>query len=87
MKARGTGVVAKVDVIKDNTVVYSTSPGQQKVNFEFMDKGPVAGRHFYYVRLMQADGMIAWTSPFFVNYGNRVRASRRKHCLASLCRF
>ena len=38
------------------------------MDFEFTDKGPVNGRHFYYVRLMQEDGMIAWTSPMFINY-------------------
>jgi hypothetical protein len=68
VKARGTRSVAKVDIIKDNNVVYSTAPKKQSVDFEFVDKGPVTGRHFYYVRLMQEDGMIAWTSPFFINY-------------------
>jgi hypothetical protein len=66
VKAIGTGMVDKVDVIKDNNVVYSTSPNTQKVDFEFTDEGSLEGRHFYYVRLMQADGMIAWTSPMFV---------------------
>jgi hypothetical protein len=68
VKARGTGAVAKVDVIKDNNVIYSTDPKKQNVDFEFTDKGSVKGRHFYYIRLMQEDGMIAWTSPMFINY-------------------
>jgi len=68
VKARGTRAVAKVDIIKDNKVVYSTSPAKQDVQFEFTDTGEVKGRHFYYVRLQQDDGMVAWSSPFFVNY-------------------
>jgi hypothetical protein len=68
VKARGTRAVAKVDVIKDNNVIYSTAPKKQNVDFEFTDKGSVKGRHFYYIRLMQDDGMIAWTSPMFINY-------------------
>ncbi|MFB3829214.1 MAG: hypothetical protein ACE15B_20775 [Bryobacteraceae bacterium] len=54
--------------MKDNKVIYSTSPGQRDAGFQFLDKGAITGRNFYYVRLLQDDGMIAWTSPFFVNY-------------------
>jgi hypothetical protein len=68
VRARGTRAVARVDVIKDNAVIYTTEPKSADVDFSFLDKGSIAGRHFYYVRLMQVDGMIAWSSPFFVNY-------------------
>jgi hypothetical protein len=66
--ARGTRAVARVDIVKDNKVIYSTQPNQQVVDFEFTDKGPVTGRHFYYVRVTQDDQMLAWSSPFFINY-------------------
>jgi hypothetical protein len=68
VKARGTRNVARVDVIKDNNVIYTAEPKAQNVSFEYTDKAPAAGQHFYYVRLMQEDGMIAWSSPFFINY-------------------
>jgi hypothetical protein len=68
VKARGTRAVARVDIIKDNQVIYTAEPKQQNVDFEYTDKGDVSGRHFYYVRLMQEDGMIAWSSPMFINY-------------------
>ena len=68
VKARGTGPVARVEVIKDSKVIYTSEPKMAQVAFEFSDKGDVAGRHYYYIRLQQADGMIAWSSPFFVNY-------------------
>ena len=66
--ARGTRAVARVDIIKDNKVIYSTQPNKQTVDFEFTDKGSVAGRHFYYVRVRQDDEMLAWSSPMFINY-------------------
>jgi hypothetical protein len=69
VKVRGTGVVARVDVIKDNEVIYSTEPNKQEVSFEYTDRAGVSGRHFYYVRVQQQDSMIAWSSPFFLNYG------------------
>ncbi len=66
--ARATRAVSRVEIIKDNKVIYTTQPGKQMVDFEFTDKGPVEGRHFYYVRLRQDNDMLAWSSPLFINY-------------------
>jgi hypothetical protein len=68
VKAHATKPVKKVEVIKDSKVVYSTTPGKADVDFQFTDNDSVSGRHFYYVRLQQEDGMLAWSSPFFINY-------------------
>jgi hypothetical protein len=68
VKARATKAVKKVEIIKDSKVVYTTTPGKPEVDFSFSDNDSVSGRHFYYVRLQQDDGMLAWSSPFFINY-------------------
>ena len=68
VKVRGTRAIAKVDIIKDSNVIYSTQPKRQNVGFEYTDKGSVRGRHYYYVRVLQDDQMIAWSSPMFINY-------------------
>jgi hypothetical protein len=68
VKVRGTKSIAKIDVIKDGKVIYSTSPGKQNVEFDYTDKDSVAGRHYYYVRVIQEDQMLAWSSPMFINY-------------------
>ena len=68
MKARATRPVRTVEIIKDSKVVYSTAPGKPDVDFQFTDNETVSGRHFYYIRLQQDDGMLAWASPFFINY-------------------
>jgi hypothetical protein len=65
---KGTRAIARVDIIKDNKVIYSTQPGKQLAEFEFTDKGTVASRHFYYVRVRQDNDMLAWSSPMFINY-------------------
>jgi hypothetical protein len=65
---KGTRAIARVEVIKDNKVIYSTQPAKQLADFEFTDKGSVAGRHFYYVRVRQDNEMLAWSSPMFINY-------------------
>jgi hypothetical protein len=68
VKARATRSVQKVEIIKDSKVVYSTTPGKAEFDFQFTDNEALTGRHFYYVRLQQEDGMLAWSSPFFINY-------------------
>jgi hypothetical protein len=68
IQARATRKIARVAVIKDNRIVYSTEPGRQNVELEYTDKDSLAGRHFYYVRVQQDDGLLAWSSPFFINY-------------------
>jgi hypothetical protein len=68
VQARGTNPITRVEVIKDGQVVYATDPNQPDVAFDFTDRAEVSGRHYYYVRLQQNDRMVAWSSPFFVNW-------------------
>jgi hypothetical protein len=68
VKARGTRQVQKVSVLKDSQEIYTTSPQNQNVDFAFTDRQAGSGAHTYYVRLEQEDGMVAWSSPFFVTY-------------------
>ena len=65
--AHGTAPIKKVDIIKDFLYVYSTEPRTAKVEFEWQDeekRGP--GLSWYYVRVIQEDGEIAWGSPIWV---------------------
>ncbi len=68
VQARGTGPVATIDVLKDGKVIHTANPNRQTVELEFLDQEADYRRHYYYVRLLQRNGMIAWSSPFFVNY-------------------
>ena len=68
IKVRGTRPVARVDIIKDSKVIYSTTPNKPSAEFEYTDKANVNGRHYYYVRVQQDDQTLAWSSPMFINY-------------------
>ena len=39
--------------------------------FTWMDNKLDAGSNYYYVRVLQRDGQIAWSSPIWVNYKPR----------------
>ena len=70
VKVRGTNDLAKVNVLRDGEVVYVHEPEGQATEFEYLDQDARASRgmQYYYVRVEQADGNVAWGSPMWVNY-------------------
>ena len=65
VKALGTGPISRVDVLRDSQVVFSSLPASPTVELEYQDQGATRGTHYYYVRILQEDGMIAWSSPIW----------------------
>jgi len=69
---RGTSSIERVEVIKNNNVVYSVNPGCQTCTVEYTDYDPdsavgaVNSESFYYLRARQFDGQLAWSSPLWV---------------------
>ena len=66
LHAIGTGAIKRVDLIRDRKFVYTSSPRVKETNFEFSDRDFTPGKHWYYVRLLQEDGQMAWSSPIWV---------------------
>ena len=62
VKIRGTAV-AKVSIIRNNKYSNQQKPGTQDVAFTFRDSQPQAGTSCYYLRVEQANGHTAWSSP------------------------
>ncbi len=62
----GTGPVAQIDVIRDNAVIHHESPGTQDASLQVLDTAATARTASYYVRVRQADGAMAWSSPVWV---------------------
>jgi len=72
--AQATGSIERVDVIKNNAFVYTARPAGKSCQFEFRDNGIQPGESYYYVRLTQADGQLAWSSPIWVTYTGGARS-------------
>ena len=68
---RGTAPIHNVQIIKDNSYVYSVSPGERETSFTFRDADASPGESYYYVRVQQEDGQMAWASPIWVEYRPR----------------
>jgi hypothetical protein len=68
--AIGTRPIARVDVIKDFKYVFSSEPSGSEVQFEWTDEEQrPPGLSWYYVRVQQDDGQLAWGSPIWVHFG------------------
>jgi hypothetical protein len=64
----GTGPIARIEVIKNNTFVHTNRPDRASSSFEYRDNDIKPGESYYYVRVEQAAGQLAWSSPIWVNY-------------------
>lgn len=71
VKVVGTGPVARIHLIRDGVFVYQATPGKKQAEFVYLDKDAGPGEHWYYVRVEQADGELAWSSPIWVRYEAR----------------
>ena len=61
--------VAKVSIICNNKYVYTDAPKKAEVKLQYTDMEPEPGKtSFYYVRIEQTDGNLAWASPMWITY-------------------
>jgi len=63
-----TGTISSTQIDDRYTILYSATPDQLVTSFDLTDAG-FSGDAFYYVRVTQADGKRAWSSPIWVDYG------------------
>jgi hypothetical protein len=68
VKVAGTSRLDKVEIIKDGKFVYETRPEGSTAEFTYVDQNPEKRESWYYVRVMQADRQMAWSSPMWIRY-------------------
>jgi hypothetical protein len=65
---RGTAAIKQVDVIRDSQVVATLDGGEsEEQRLTWTDPKPERDLHYYYFRVMQTDGELAWSSPMWVH--------------------
>lgn len=55
--------IDRVEVCRNNRFIYTKRPEDREADLTFVDRQPPAGRSCYYVRVVQKDEEIAWSSP------------------------
>jgi hypothetical protein len=70
----GTGPLDRVDVLRDGEVVHTHRPNKdsEEAKYHWDDAAPKKGdkASYYYVRVLQKDGQMAWASPIWVRSGD-----------------
>jgi len=69
IRVRGTAPIALVDIIRgDRRLHRIEGQGRLDLDVELQDPAPAAGQTYYYVRVIQEDFSLAWSSPIWVRY-------------------
>ncbi len=64
----GTGPIERVEVIKNNRIVYTAAGEGAELKFTYTDAAVEPGESYYYVRVIQKNGQVGWGSPVWVRY-------------------
>jgi hypothetical protein len=65
----GTAPLAKVSIIRNNRYVYSSEPKKREATLRYTDMDAKKGQtSYYYVRVEQTDGNLAWGSPMWITW-------------------
>lgn len=71
-EVHGTERLAKIEVIRDGRIIHSIEPNSEDCTFECEDSLWVLGTCFYYLRVLQVDQHMAWSSPVWVTSTQRL---------------
>lgn len=63
-ECRGTADIEKIEVIKNGNILYAFSPNNPNYSSQFTDSDSLY-YSYYYLRVTQKDGNMAWSSPIF----------------------
>ena len=67
VRAAGTAPFVQIDIVKNNRVIHRSGVGAIDAAFDYTDPTPIAPNDYYYVRVIQQDGGMAWSSPIWVD--------------------
>jgi hypothetical protein len=65
-RVEGTAAIRKVEVIRNNTYIHTQPGSGPALEFSYADNQPPSGQSYYYIRVEQTDGQLAWSSPIWV---------------------
>ncbi len=58
--------IDRVELCRNNKFIYSNRPEGRTADLTFVDRDPLADPSYYYVRVIQKDEEIAWSSPVWL---------------------
>ena len=68
IRVRGTAPVSSVQLIRDGVYIHKFAPAKREFELSYLDEESGPGEHWYYTRVEQQDGQLAWSSAIWVSY-------------------
>ena len=62
----GTDRIKQLVIVKNQEIIYTRHPNADEITMRYRDEDFEAGANYYYVRVLQNDGQVAWSSPIWV---------------------
>lgn len=66
-RAVGTTAIRRVDLLRNNDVVFTWPGGSDDLSGTFRRQDPLDGTEWWYLRVIQEDNNLAWSSPIWVD--------------------
>lgn len=67
----GTDSIEKAELVKNGVIIYTTGGTGDKAEFKIKDVPGRKKHNYYYARMRQKDGEMAWLSPIFVKVNEK----------------
>ncbi|MBI2844679.1 MAG: DUF3604 domain-containing protein [Armatimonadetes bacterium] len=68
VKVIATAPIKEVVIIRDNQYIERRNGSGEEIEFRYKEETLAPGEHYYYARVEQIDGHVAWASPVWVTY-------------------
>lgn len=68
-RVEGTAALKRITIVRNEQDHHVLEPGGKSVSTSWTDEVPIAGENRYYLRIEQADGNMAWSSPLWITCG------------------
>ncbi len=66
LEIHGCEKIKEINVIRNGKIIFIEKYDKMDIDFKFEDRKVEKGNHYYYIKVVQKKGGIAWTSPIWV---------------------
>ena len=66
IKAQGTDRIKQLVIVKNQQIIYERRPNADSITLRYRDANFEPGSNYYYMRVLQNNGMVAWSSPIWI---------------------
>ena len=65
-EVHGTALISRIDIIRNGHIIHQRNPEQLDCSLLFIDEEEIMTDAYYYIKVIQADKEMAWSSPIWI---------------------